>query len=199
MLGASPQMDRSMDLINKALRYAARLQRAPDRHIDVSVEPELHLVRQPSPMTCWAAAGTMLKSWQARRPLRIHEALEPLGDYWRDKFEADEGLSAVELAAFAGALGLTSKAPTRHSVAGLARLLEDEGPLWVVSDDPFEDNNTVHLRVVTAMKGDGTDEGTTVTLADSSSGSFVTESFTEFARDLEASDPRAFGAGLYHF
>ncbi|MBW3626673.1 MAG: hypothetical protein KY412_03580 [Actinobacteria bacterium] len=188
-----------MDLVNKALRYAARLQQAPDRHIDISVDPELHLIRQPSPMTCWAAAGTMLKSWQAKKPLSIREVLEPLGDYWREKFEVDEGLSAVELAAFAGALGLTGKAPMRPSVAGLARLLAEHGPLWVVSDDPFEDNNTVHLRVVTAMNGDGTSEGTTVTLADSSSASFVTESFTEFARDLEASDPRAFGAGLYHF
>lgn len=188
-----------MDVVKRFLRHAARRQPARQPDIDVSVTPDVEPIHQPSPMTCWAAAGTMLASWEAETALPIEQVLDQLGDYWRAKFEADQGLSAVELAAFAGALGLTGKAPMRHSVAGLARLLSDEGPLWVVSDDPFEGNNTVHLRVVTAMKGDGTPEGTTVTLADSSSGTFVTESFTEFARDLEASDPLAFGAGLYHF
>ncbi|MBW3557683.1 MAG: hypothetical protein KY454_12200 [Actinobacteria bacterium] len=56
----------------------------------------------------------------------------------------------------------------------------------------------LHLRVVTAMKGDGTPEATIVTLADTFSGT-RDESFTEFARDLEASDPLGFGAGRYHF
>ena len=86
-----------------------------------------------------------------------------------------------------------------YSVEGLARLLRSEGPLWTVSDDLFEGNNIVHVRIVTAMKGDGTVDGTTVTLADSASGTSVTESFRTFANRLEASDPVRFGAGIYHF
>lgn len=38
-----------------------------------------------------------------------------------------------------------------------------------------------------------------LTFADSASGGFVVESFAQFARDLQASDPVAFGAGIYHF
>jgi hypothetical protein len=167
--------------------------------IDVSVTPELKPIRQPSPMTCWAAAGTMLKSWQARSGLTIHDVLRGVGDVWLSKFDAGKGLTTAELAAFARGLGLIDQPPTRYSVVGLARLLHDHGPLWVVSDDPVESNNTVHLRVVTAMKGDGSPEGTMVTLADSASGGFVAESFADFARDLEAPDPVAFGAGVYHF
>jgi hypothetical protein len=41
--------------------------------------------------------------------------------------------------------------------------------------------------------------GTSVTLADSASGTFVTESFEDVAQRLEAADPVSFGAGIYHF
>jgi hypothetical protein len=166
--------------------------------VDVSVSPELQPIPQPSPMTCWAAAGTMLKSWQARRSLSVDEVLDGLGNRWRAKFEAGEVLSATDLAAFARALGLVEQAPMEHSVRQLAEVLQDHGPVWVISDDGFEGNDTVHLRVVTAMKGDGTPEGTIVTLADSASGGFVAESFAELARDLQAADPVSFGAGIYH-
>jgi hypothetical protein len=166
--------------------------------VDVSVSPDLKPIPQPSPMTCWAAAGTMLKSWQARRSLTIDEVLDGLGDGWRAKFDAGEVLSATDLAAFARALGLVEQRPMEYSVRQLAEVLRDHGPVWVISDDGYEGNDTVHLRVVTAMKGDGTPEGTIVTLADSASGGFVVESFTALARDLQAADPVSFGAGIYH-
>lgn len=167
--------------------------------LDVFVTPELKPIPQPSPMTCWAATGVMLKSWQAKKDLSLQEVLDGLGDGWRAKFDAGQGLSATELAAFARALGLVEQVPMHYSVMQLAEILQQHGPIWVISDDPFEGNHTVHLRVVTAIRGDGSPDGTMVTLADSASGNFVMESFAEFARDLQASDPMAFGAGVYHF
>jgi len=61
----------------------------------------------------------------------------------------------------------------------------------VVSDDGVEGNQISHIRIVTAVKGDGTASGTTVTL--------VTEPFTEFDRRLAATDPVTPGAGISHF
>lgn len=167
--------------------------------IDVSIDGLFVPVEQPSNMTCWATAGAMLRSWQTQTSMTIESVLDGLGGGWRAKFDANQGLSGAELNAFVTALGLSAEGPMSYSVEGLARLLREEGPLWVVSDDQFEANNIVHVRIVTAMKGNGTPDGTTVTLADSGSGTFVTEPFTEFARRLEASDAVNFGAGIYHF
>lgn len=93
----------------------------------------------------------MLQSWQAKRDLSIEEVLDGLGDDWRAKFDAGEGLSPADLAAFARALGLVEQ--KQYSVLQLAETLRDHGLIWVISDDPFDGNATVHLRVVAAMKG----------------------------------------------
>ena len=117
----------------------------------------------------------MLKAWKARAALTMPAALDAIGGSWRAKFDADQGLSGAETRAFAKALGLGEEGPMSYSVEGLARLLRSSGPLWVVTDDDFEANKVVHARIVTAMHGDGTVAGTTLTLADPSSGSFVTD------------------------
>jgi hypothetical protein len=125
--------------------------------------------------------------------------LDSLGGAWRAAFDANKGLTTGELQGFAQAVGLKQEGPISYTPEGLARLLRDNGPLWVLSDDAIENNLVVHLRIVTAMRGDGTVNGTTVTLADSATGTLVTEPFTEFARRLEATDPVRFGVGIYHF
>jgi len=167
--------------------------------IDAAVSPDLVPVQQPSNMTCWAAAGTMMLSWRSQTSMSIQTALDSLGGRWRAAFDSDTGLTLGELQAFATAVGLSEEAPASYTPEGLARLLETHGPLWIVSDDAVEGNLVVHAQIVTATRGDGTAEGTTVTLADSVSGTLVTESFDEVARRLEASDPVLFGAGIYHF
>jgi hypothetical protein len=86
-----------------------------------------------------------------------------------------------------------------YSVEGLARLLQQHGPLWVISDDTFDGNQIVHARIVTAVTGDGSGDGTTVTLVDPISGGFVTETFTRFEHWLEAPDAVKFGVGIHHW
>lgn len=86
-----------------------------------------------------------------------------------------------------------------YTVEGLARLVKANGPLWVISDDSFEGNQIVHARVVTAVKGDGTVDGTTVTLVDPLVGAFVTEPFTRFEQRLEGRDAVGFGVGIYRW
>jgi hypothetical protein len=69
-----------------------------------------------------------------------------------------------------------------------------------VTDDNFGPGNLlVHVRIVTAVRGDGTPDGTTVVLANSASGRLESEKFTTFAGRLEASEAVAFGTGIFHF
>jgi Papain-like cysteine protease AvrRpt2 len=167
--------------------------------INVSVDPAVDPVKQKSSMTCWAAAGTMMASWKAGASMTPESVLDGLGGSWRAKFDADQGLTTAELRAFADAFGLRQEGPASYTVEGLARLVKQYGPLWVISDDSFDGNKVVHAPIVTAVKGDGSIDGTTVTLVDPIPGAFVTEPFTKFAQRLEAADVVKFGVGIYHW
>lgn len=167
--------------------------------IDVAVDPPVGPVTQPSDMTCWAAAGTMMKSWQARMSMTIATALDKVSGPWRAKFDANSALSSSEVADFAKALGLTEEGPLSYSVNGLADLLDAKGPLWTIGDNDFDNDNIVHARIVTAMKGDGSIDGTIVTLADPTTGTFITESFKKVAQRLEGNEPVKAGRGIFHW
>jgi hypothetical protein len=173
--------------------------KAAAQGIDVAVDPAVAPMQQKSSMTCWAAAGTMMASWKAGASMTTEAVLDGLGGSWRAKYDADQGLTTADLRAFSSGLGLREEGPTSYTVEGLARLLKENGPLWVISDDSFEGNLVVHARIVTAVKGDGAVDGTTVTLVDPIPGTFVTEPYTRFAQRLEATDVVKFGVGIYHW
>lgn len=86
-----------------------------------------------------------------------------------------------------------------YSVEGLARLLEAHGPLWAFRNEDFDGNALVHAQIITAMRGDGSPEGTMVTLADPSKTDFHEVTFSEFAKGLEALDVVNIGLGIMHF
>jgi Papain-like cysteine protease AvrRpt2 len=167
--------------------------------LDVAIDPKISPVKQRSRFVCWAAGGTMMRSWQLRRPETVENVLDSLGGDWRVRFEADEGLKPADFRAFMAALHLVEEGLQRYTPQGLARLLGAAGPLLTIGDDGVEGNNVVHVRIVTRVFGDGTPNATQVVVADSASGTEVPMDFTVFARNLEASEPAATGLGIFHF
>ena len=90
--------------------------------------------------------------------------------------------------------------PTPPTIAAaVPQPVPPDGPLWVITDNDFGGDRIVHARIVTAVRGDGTPEGTTVTLADSASGGIEAETFSVFAGRLEASEAVRFGTGVFHW
>lgn len=167
--------------------------------IDIDVDPPITPILQPSSMTCWAATGTMMKSWYTQDSMTISAMLDSLGGAWRSKFDSDQGLSGAQMHAFTKALGLIEEGPRSYSVEGLARLLKNSGPLWSITDDDFQANKVVHARIITAIHGDGTLDGTMLNMADPLTGTLTTESFKTFARRLEAPEPVQTSAGIFHW
>ena len=167
--------------------------------LDVAVQPPVVPIHQPSSLTCWAAGGAMMESWRTRQPLTIAAVLDALGGEWRAKFDAGAGLTVAELRAFLAALHLVEEAVQSYTPEGLANLLAGNGPLLEVGDDAVENNLVVHVRVVTAVRGDGSAAGTTVTLADPASGTSVSEPFSEFDHRHASADAAQFGVGIFHF
>jgi hypothetical protein len=172
--------------------------KAGEQSLDVSIDPPISLVRQRSPLVCWAAAGAMMRSWQLRVPQIVETMLDTLGGDWRARYDRDESLNIADFRAFMAALGLVEEAPRSYTPQGLARLLA-KGPLLTIGDDSVSNNRIVHVRVVTRVTGDATPSGTRVIAADPATGAEAPTEFTTFARNLEASEPVATGLGVFHF
>ena len=115
----------------------------------IDIRHVVTLYPQPTSMTCWSAAATMLFG---DRCVGAGSAVTgPTG-----------GLSTSfqNIQAFADSHGLILHAPQTWTVEGLADLLRG-GPLWVGGWVP-----TGHAYVIAAMKGDGTPGETYITIYD---------------------------------
>lgn len=207
-----PEVKRAMERVNTAARGGTVRVTRPEGNIEVStgvaagrpeievsIDPPIQPIKQKSNLVCWAASGAMMLAWRSRQSMTVETALDSLGGGWRALHDSNTPLSLAQLQGFTNAVGLVEEGPANYTPEGLARLLDAHGPLWVVSDDGIEGNMISHIRIVTGIRGDGTADGTTVILADSATGTIVTESFAEFDRRLAATDPVRLGAGISHF
>jgi hypothetical protein len=140
----------------------------------------------------------MMNNWRTGQSADITAVLDGLGGDWRAKFDRNEALSPVTLRAFLAALGLVEEGAVSYTPSGLARLVEQVGPLFEVGDDSVENNQVSHVRIITGVQGDGTPDGTTVTLVDSSGGTVTVETFSRFDARHGAVDPVATGLGVFH-
>lgn len=151
---------------------------SPARIVSYSVP----IVVQPSSMSCWAAAGAMLRSWQRDDMMTAESFARSLGDPWQAYFERDTGIAAVDHAPFADAAGFIAHAPQNFTIEAYFDMLREFGPLWIASSDNFLG---VHARVLVGMYGDLTPEFTVMEFIDPVSGDHTRESFVTFLRYFE--------------
>jgi len=167
--------------------------------LSFEVSPAPAAIAQPSPNTCWAAAGAILLSWLHRTSLTVTAAADQLGGGWRSMLDADHPLSVAEVVSYSGALGLVAEPPMDYLPRGILRLLQQHGPLLVIGDNAIDGDHLVHARIVTGLRGDGTSDGTTVRYLDPADGGTHDETFTEFLSQIDTSDAVATGLGIMHF
>jgi hypothetical protein len=126
--------------------------------VKIDITHPVTLFPQPTNMTCWSAAATMLfqsnmSVGSGRAALTASGGLA--SDHWN-------------IAVFARDLGLTLHAPMSWSVQGFAGLL-GRGPLWVGGVQPLGTPTAVqsgHVVVVGAMWGTGEMDGTLLQIYD---------------------------------
>lgn len=113
------------------------------------VSHPVELVPQPTDMSCWAAAASMVLGNQSTGPGGA--ALQ------------SGGLvnTVANVRTFARAYGLQVHPYQSWSVDGLRDLLERHGPLWVGGLVP-----NGHAYVIAGLWGDGTSKGTTMRIYD---------------------------------
>jgi peptidoglycan hydrolase-like protein with peptidoglycan-binding domain len=156
----------------------------PSAIFRVSVEPVPH-VRQPSNMTCWAAAGTMLCGARDRQSHTIQTIMSRAdandsGYGYLAKFNANQGLPPGDTRRYTRAIDLRVGPPASFTVQGWRNLLSSKGALGVVGLTPF-----LHIRVVSEMFGDGSVFGTYFTVRDPGRTNSYQELFINFAEKYE--------------
>lgn len=169
--------DQLMRALNEALSTSK---------IDISYT--LELVPQLSEMSCWAAAAAMIVGWRDAVCINPEEIVEGIG-YW-GQFFYENGLPPDNESMF-DYWGLTLLYPQSYTVEGFAQILNN-GPLWVATDL----NGGGHAVVIAGMKGDGTAEGTMLTIYDpwekgmllyrsSNTGAIYQQTYEEFIETQE--------------
>jgi hypothetical protein len=130
-------------------------------------------VLQEGGYDCWAAAAAMMLSWRDQVDYTKVEVARLAGPEFVRLLEA-KGHGGIEASAkgeFLKRLGLRAEAPQTFTARGLRELLQEHGPLWVTVNQG-DDNEPYfvipHARVIVAIDGDGTPEGTFVTYLDPS-------------------------------
>ncbi|MGE5245573.1 MAG: Ig-like domain-containing protein, partial [Betaproteobacteria bacterium] len=138
---------------------------AKKQAIDISYD--VPLVPQQTSMSCWAAGAAMIVAF------RDHVSVDPIDiamanstsqgcssctGYWQQYVQ---GLNSAIYSDFLSTWGLVAEAPQTYTVDGFRQLLQQYGPLWVGTAQ-----GGAHIRVVTGMSGDGTPDGTYVTVND---------------------------------
>lgn len=148
-------------------------------------------IAQPSQMSCWAAATTMIVNWKSgiKRPIKDVVALggpKFVQIYDSSFAQPPLGISPSDEADFYKALGLRVIQKLNPSVDGWAKLLKANGPLSITVDaDPGK--GYIHALVIIGIDGDGSAANTIVTYIDPNGGKRRDLAFADFLKLYEGS------------
>ena len=151
---------------------------------DISVSYDVPLIPQPTAVSCWAASLAMVVGF------RDQTSLTPQSIAAAANMDCDTGYGWEAIKNAVSAWNLTTEGPACALPEQWATWLQNHGPIWIV-----EVGNPNHAVVVVGIQGDGTPDGTTVTLDNPwppNQGVIETKSYTDFESDFElATSPTA--------
>jgi N-acetyl-anhydromuramyl-L-alanine amidase AmpD len=157
----------------------ARASRALGGNFDTTWR-DVQLVPQPTGMSCWAAAASMVVGWRDQVSIDPAEIARGAGRWEAYK----NGLNPADVPTLANAWGLSMEPPQSYTIEAFRQMIAYNGPLWVAESAPG-----LHAIVVHGIYGDGTPEGTYVRIKDPwepNVGSEYTLSFQQFVQQYEA-------------
>jgi hypothetical protein len=120
---------------------------------DLDVRVEVSLIPQPTEVSCWAASLAMVVS------ARDQASTDPRTIAMQAEMDVDTGYGWTDIQWALATWNLVEEGPRSAMPAEWARLLKQWGPIWVV-----EVGAPYHAVVLGGVRGDGTPEGTQVTI-----------------------------------
>src|SRR5579871_5231992 len=152
--------------------------------INVTANGIVPVIQQPTDMTCWATAATILNNWKNSQTVDIPTVLSTAGTDYVNMFQNNQGLGGDQKPAFLIAMGLTAEPPMDFSIDGWGQLISTYGPLWVTTNEGGQ-LFSVHARIIKGINGDGNSDSTFVDVVDPGTGSNYTESVTDFMNKFD--------------
>ena len=140
------------------------------------VRYDVQLVPQLTGMSCWAAGAAMVVGFRDRVSIDPSQIAAAAG-YWA---QYKDGLEPEDTHLLEKVWGLRTRPPQSYSVQAFREMLETYGPLWTAGAVPGP-----HIRVVAGIAGDGTPEGTRLTILDPwpvGTGARYEETYAEYER-----------------
>jgi hypothetical protein len=153
--------------------------------VDYTVPGTIPKIAQPTDNTCWAATATMMLSWKDGKTYPITEVINKAGNFYRGKFDRDQGLSGAEKPDFLRSLRLRAEPPQSYSVNGWLSLLRTNGALWVTTNEGSNQRFAIHARIVKGIVGDGSADATFLSIIDPAGGREYSESVSVFTKKME--------------
>ncbi len=142
----------------------------------LNVKHNVPTYKKPQFLSQWAPCIGMMVTWKRGKRMDTDSMKEVLG--YRQDFK-QMGISPEDLNMFKK-WGLRWAAPKKYTAEELAMLLKSRGPIWVPAGGS---KNSSDVRIITAIKSDGTARKTMVSMH-SPSGSVLTRTFEDFCRPL---------------
>jgi hypothetical protein len=188
-VGAEPGVERSI-LRNSGPIEAIDASHQARRSFDgmaVRVRLEVPVVKQRTPMSCWAAVYAMLLSWKTKMPVSIASAVATLGAPYTDYLAEDRGLPGGDELAFVKAAGLRALPPADYQLSLFRKLLRQHGPAWIITGDGLNSHARLLVGIYSPDEGEkfATYQATVMELIDPASGSYVYEAGLDFYKTFE--------------
>jgi hypothetical protein len=149
-----------------------------------TVFPPVIAVDQGSAPLCWLAATAVLFSWENNQPVSMQDAANRLGIEFISKFAAGAALQYDDLSLWTSRCGFASEGQQCIAADGWDRLLRRDGPLITMIDGggSAEINHAV---VVFGIDGDGSADGTSLSIANGQGGVIQSYTLNQFATVFE--------------
>ena len=149
----------------------------------------VELIAQDKSNACWLASSSMMETWKTGSHFSLTDTLKILdssGTSFTNIYDNNGGLAFAENQKITSTLGLTSLPPASYAIEYLTSIL-DSSPLMAVI--MFSSSSMIaHIIVITGISGDGTPEGTSLSINDPlplNNGNTYTIAFNDFLNKFE--------------
>lgn len=202
LLISNPDIDKPIVVTFKSVKASQELGisklsgTAIEDSASFQVKYSVQLVPQMTEVSCWAAAAAMLVSWRQEVSVIPSEIANRIG-YWREYDERGYSINDEKVFKY---WGLTYFRMTPNC-KGLAKLIAENGPLIIVTMEDPQQQDVAHARVIAGVKGDGSPEGTILTIYDPwpvNSGSVYEETYAQFIVKYNQLSSRSTGILIAH-
>lgn len=148
--------------------------------------PGLRVVlAQPTSMVCWATVHAMMRSWKEQRSIGIRDAAAAVDEKYGVMVDNNQGLPSAEFGPFIAAAGMAVQPMMNLTIQGWVMLLRSKGLIWVGTLNSIGPQAGLHSRIIEAMSGDGSVDGTMMHIIDPDGGRRYQEVFRDFLAKYE--------------